>query len=49
MCANQRTLVIGSGYLAAVGSLLLDHTSVTNLPISRMVKREGNRDKLRTV
>lgn len=47
MCANQRTGVIGSGYSAAVGSFLLDHTSVTSSPISRVVSRAGNRERAR--
>ena len=42
MCASRYTVVTESGYLAAVGSLFLHHTSVTNLATLRMVQLEGN-------
>lgn len=45
MCAGKCTAVIESGDLAAMGSLLFDHTSVTNLTTSGMIKHEGNRGK----
>lgn len=42
MSANRYSVVTESGYLAAVGSLFLHHTSVTNLASLRMVQYEGN-------
>lgn len=42
MCANRYTVVIESGYLAALSSLFLHHTSVTNLATLRMVQYDGN-------
>lgn len=45
MCAGKCTAVIEFGVLAAMGSLLFHHTSVTNLITSGMIKHEGNRGK----
>ena len=42
MSANRYSVVTESGYLAAVGSLFLHHTSVTNLASLRMVEYEEN-------
>lgn len=42
MCANKCTVVIESGYLAAVGSLFLDPSCVTSLPTLRVKEIEEN-------